>query len=153
MNEQDKLIEEQLKTLPQNLQQAISSVPWKSSLQEIGKQNNLNTEQIDALEKETMFVIYEFENPVDYPANIIRELNISEKIAYAIVESVANKIFDPILAKVPETSPANLPMVEKGEVAHEVPHVEQPTIIPASPKVPVDYSYPEGKDPYREAPK
>ena len=49
MNEQDKLIEEQLKILPQNLQQAISSVPWKSSLQEIGKQNNLNTEQIDAL--------------------------------------------------------------------------------------------------------
>src|SRR3989344_7016317 len=102
MNEQDKLIEEQLKTLPPNLQQAINAVPWKSLVQEIGKQNNFSDEQIASLEQETMFVIYEFENPVDYPTNIIRELNISEKMAYAIVESVTNKIFDPILKKIDE---------------------------------------------------
>jgi len=152
MNEQDKLIEEQLKTLPPNLQQAINAVPWKSLVQEIGKQNNFSDEQIASLEQETMFVIYEFENPVDYPANIIRELNISEKTAYAVLESVANKIFDPILAQVPETLPANLPMVEPGEVAHTVDSKQY--IVDSKPEpskvTPPDYRYPEGKDPYHE---
>ena len=71
----------------------------------------------------------------------------------------------------PLTPPTNLPMVEpafaqgsvmvkKGEVAHSVSHIEQPT--PPKPPVPVptktepekvslpDYRYPGGKDPYRE---
>lgn len=71
-------------------------------------------------------------------------------------------------ASVPEIPPTNLPMVEKGEVAHEVPHVEQPVITPTTPIPPPsttppqpqtklepkaslpDYRYPGGKDPYRE---
>lgn len=64
-----------------------------------------------------------------------------------------------------EIPPANLPMVEKGEIAHSVPHVEQakaqhvqparqdPVSVKPEPKVNVplpDYRYPEGRDPYRE---
>ncbi|MDP3763909.1 MAG: hypothetical protein Q8Q92_04730 [bacterium] len=167
MNETDKLIEEQVKTLPPNLREAINTVSWKNLVQEIGKQNNLSPEKIESLEQETMFIIYGFENPVDYPTNIIRELNISEKMAYAIVESVTNKIFDPILNKsneyekgvtpvfTPETPPTNLPMVEKGEVAHTVDS-KQYTVDrekQATEKVKVslpDYRYEGGKDPYRE---
>jgi hypothetical protein len=85
-----------------------------------------------------MFVIYMFENPNDYISNIKREVGISEEIATTIAESVADKIFDLILKKsekseepvkakpepimtsaVPEIPPTNLPMVEKGEVAHD----------------------------------
>ena len=99
MNETDKLIEEQLKTLPPNLRQAIDAVPWKSLVQEIGKANVLDTEQITSLEQETMFIIYAFENPNDYVSNIIREVSVSEESAYTIAESVADKIFDPISQK------------------------------------------------------
>jgi len=171
MNETDKLIEEQLKTLPQNLQRAIKDVQWKTMVQEVGRQNNLTAEQSNSLEQETMFIIYEFENPVDYPNNIIRELGISEKMAYAIVESVANKIFDPILKKsdeygrdtspvsVPEIPPTNLPMVEKGEAVHDVAPAtsevgskkREVSSKPEQAKVSLpDYRYPGGQDPYRE---
>ena len=63
---------------------------------------------------------------------------------------------------VPEIAPNNLPAVEKGETAHEVPHVEpnpstplgasnQPATNREQPKVSLpDYRYDGGKDPYRE---
>ncbi|OHA89603.1 MAG: hypothetical protein A3C70_02505 [Candidatus Zambryskibacteria bacterium RIFCSPHIGHO2_02_FULL_43_14] len=171
MNETDKLIAEQLKTLPPSLQQAISAVPWKALVQEIGKANTLDTEQIVSLEQETMLVVYGLENPNDYVSNIIKEVGVSEEVAYTIAGSVVDKIFEPILRKseefeksvtpaitpvsAPATPPANLPMVEAGEVAHEVPHIEQTTPIPApqkpEPKASLpDYRYEQGKDPYRE---
>ncbi len=138
MNETDKLIEEQLKTLPPNLQQAISIVPWKALVQEIGQASALDTEQIVSLEQETMLVVYAFEDPNDYVSNIIKEVGVPEDIAYAIAEPVADKIFEPILKKSEElekpteiktgpitltsvstTPPTNLPMVEKSEVVHD----------------------------------
>lgn len=68
----------------------------------------------------------------------------------------------------PEVAPHNLPMVEKGEAVHDVPHVEvketpksvfEPVkTVPLNeikpekpPQVGIpDYRYPGGKDPYRE---
>lgn len=170
MNEIDKLIEEQFKKLPLNLQRAINAVPWKSLVEEVGRANALNAEQIALLEQETMFIIYAFENPDDYVSNIARELNMSEEIAYTIAESIGNKIFVPISDEserqniatptdIPAIPPIILPMVEKGEVAHTVPHIEQPnpsTPLGASNQTKVslpDYRYESGKDPYRESPK
>ncbi len=184
MNETNKLIEERIKTLPPNLKQAIDNVPWKALVQEIGKTNALDAEQIVSLEQEIMFIIYAFEPPTNFIANIAREVGVSEDAASTIAESVADKIFDPILQKseeleklnekksepvitptsVPEIPPSNLPMVEKGEVVHDVPHAEQPDTGP-KPKIPIqpvakpeqakvslpDYRYPGGQDPYRES--
>jgi len=180
MNETDKLIEEQLKKLPPNLQRAINAVPWKALVQEIGKTNVLDVEQIVSLEQETMFIIYAFESPKDYLANIMREVRISEDTALNIAESVADKIFNPILQKsegsektiktktespapvsAPEIPPVNLPMVEQNEGVHDVPHVEPTTDNRQSttstikqepqPQVPLpNYRYPNNKDPYRE---
>ena len=99
MNETDKLIEEQWKTLPPHLQGAIKAVPWKALVQEIGRANALDAEQIVSLEQETMFIIYGFENPNDYVSNVTGNVGISEEIAYTIAESVVDKIFDPILKK------------------------------------------------------
>src|SRR3990167_9470913 len=128
MNEMDKLIEEQIRKLSPNLQRAINDVPWKALVQEIGKINALDTEQIASLEQETMFIIYAFESPKDYIANIMREVGISEDTALNIAESVADKIFNPILQKSEESektikteSPAPAPV--------SVPEIP-PTILP-----------------------
>ncbi|MDP3874912.1 MAG: hypothetical protein Q8Q22_00110 [bacterium] len=166
MNETDKLIEEQFKTLSTNLQQAINAVPWKSSVKEIALLNKMSLEQTETVERETMFIIYGFENPDDYIGNLMRETQIDEETATAIAEATNEKIFKIIALKieelekqkpstsassVPEIAPTNLPMVEKGETAYSVPHVEQPNASPAQPKVPLpDYRYQDGKDPYRE---
>lgn len=153
MNEESKLIMEQWDKLPPNLQQALKSVPWKILVQDVGKENALDAEQIASLEQETMFILYAFENPKDFVSNIVKAVGVTEGVAEEIAQDVADKIFDPILEKSGgggEIIHPGLPMVEKNEVAHTVPHEEspKPKIAPKS-DLP-DYRYPEGRDPYRE---
>ena len=119
MNETDKFIEEQFKTLPPNLQQAIGAVPWKALVQDIGKANALDAEQIASLEQETMFIIYAFEPPEDYVANIVREVGISEETALNIAESVTDKIFDPISQKSENGRATEEPIVITAETKEE----------------------------------
>ena len=54
-NETDKLIAEQLKMLSPSLQQAISAVPWRNLVQEIGQKNNLTVDTY-ALDKDYITV-------------------------------------------------------------------------------------------------
>ncbi len=175
MNEEDKLIEEQFNKLPEELRLAINAVPWKSSVKEIALANNLESEQIDTLERETMLIIYGFDDPNNYIGNITQEVQIEEEVATAIAEAISEKILNAIaqkveeiekekpveiIAPVPEIAPNNLPMIEKEETVHDVPHVEieskpLPEPVPETkpekaPAPPPDYRYTEGKDPYRE---
>lgn len=172
--------EQYFKELPENFQRAITDTPWKKIQAEINHSNNLTVEQGLILETETMLVLYGIEEAADYSSNLVRELGIEEETAELITRNVTEKIFEPIAEKAKdfkaknskslEISPQNLPMIEKGEVAHDVPHEEpkieaKPTIVPQTapeaPKVEVKqeeplapprpaYSYPGGKDPYRE---
>lgn len=107
-NEQDKLIENQLKTLPAELQQAIQSVPWKNIVQEIGRTNSLTPDQMTSFDQETMFIIYGFENPNDYIQNLVRELNVSEDIANVLANAVAEKILSQINEKTRKPALSNL---------------------------------------------
>lgn len=171
MNETKKLIDEQWKALPDNLKHAIEKVPWKTLVQEIGNQNTLDEEQLLSLELETMFILYGFENPNDYVSNVTRNVTLSEDTAYLIADSVVEKIFNPI-SKLSEedkkpSEPAstlpnnqsNLPMVEEGELIHDVLPLERAAETikgegeeeknEQKAKLP-DYRYEAGKDPYRE---
>ncbi|MEK7227525.1 MAG: hypothetical protein AAB641_01375 [Patescibacteria group bacterium] len=160
MNEEEKLIEEQLKKLPPSLQKAIEAVPWKSSIKEIALLNKLTLEQVPVVERETMFILYGFENPDDYIGNLMREAQISEDTAISIAEAVNERIIKAIALKVDEfdkpKATDNPPMVEKGEVAHDVASATSEVsskkyeVREEGPKVAVpDYRY-DGKDPYRE---
>ncbi len=162
MNEEEKLIQEQFNRLPKELQDALNAVPWKSSVKEIALLNKLSLEQIAIVERETMFILYGFENSADYVANLMREVQIDETTATSIADEVNEKILKVITAQLdkpkeagkienslPEIAPHNLPMIEEGEVAREVPHVEQKTERKPLVSTP-NYSYTPGKDPYRE---
>ena len=99
MNEEDKLIEDQFKTLPLALQSAIKEMPWKSRVNEISLLNTLSLEQVESVERETMFVIYGFEPPQNYIPNLIREAQIEEEVATEIAEVVNEKILKEISNK------------------------------------------------------
>ncbi|MEX2013872.1 MAG: hypothetical protein WD896_00775, partial [Parcubacteria group bacterium] len=166
--DREKLIENQFKKLPEALQEAIQIVPWRSVVKEIALLNKLDLSQIVAVERETMFVIYGFEDEKNYLANIMREAKLEEAVALSITAALNERVFKVIVNKVGHAKPApqnasaavpktqpdihpviepafaqGLVMVKKGEVAHEVPHVEQPTeikeirkeTIPAKPRV------------------
>jgi hypothetical protein len=188
MNEEQKLIQEQLAKLPLPLQKAVEAIPWKSTVNEIGLLHNLSLEQVADVERETMLIVCGFEDPVTYIDNLVNEAGLPEEVAGEIGNEVRERVFEVISNKASEfenslegTSQVSqeahpgLPMVEKDEVAHEVPHVEEaasatmPVIPPPTPSVsePVapaseqpeakkpqltvpDYRYPGGSDPYRE---
>ncbi len=163
-DDNQKLIDEQFERLPPFLKKAINFVPWKSKANEIAMLHNLSLEQTAVVERETMLILYGFDDPANFPDNLIREAHIGEDIALDIANEVNEKILNPISEKAdelekkggasnpviitPETKKAviaelsqrveaareagasikptapNLPMIEEGEVAHVVPHVE-----------------------------
>jgi hypothetical protein len=172
--ETTKLIQEQLKTLPDNLRHAIESTDWKLILSDFLTQYTLSPEILAGIERETMLVIYGFENPLNLIENLTQQvpleeeqaINIAELINERILNIIANKLETPLP---PEILPQNLPMVEKGEVVHDVPpltpaekEVPQSNPSPASPLPPIaeakkeeptaprPAAYVGGKDPYRE---
>lgn len=183
-NENEQLIQEQLQKLPPELRQALELVPWKVAVKEIALANNLALPQISAFEQETMLVLYGFDDPRNYVDNLAREAGVDENAALALAEAVNEKVFQPISAQAEKLAKNaihnDLPMVEKGETAHAVPHdtkldaMPKPSTNPApaqpvAPAGPVklrpssdtpigkkaetktpDYRYPGGADPYRE---
>lgn len=153
------------------MQQALNTVPWKSSIKEIALLNKMSFEQVQIIERETMFVLYGFEAAEDYISNMVREAQINEEVATTIATAVDEKIFKAIALQLepstpekppqtpPPASPSNLPqtihnslpMIEEGEVVHdvapatsevrsmekEVSKVPQPPIPPVTPPAPI----------------
>lgn len=182
-NDDQKLIDEQLKKLPPELAQAIASTFWQVRVKEIAKENKLSPEQAATLERETMLVVYGFDDPRNFIDNLTRELGVSDDVATTIATSIEEDVLEVIAVKAEGKSApeeGDLPMIESGEVAHDVPHIENAPVPPPAPKPqpapqpaptpaptgkskPSDatkltkvelptpnYTYSKGQDPYRE---
>lgn len=119
------LVNKQLSKLPQELQKAISSTYWENSLDQILSPLNISQEKRDAVKKETLLIIYGFDNPLNYIDNLVREVKVDLDTAETIAEEVNLKILQIIDRKAQEyISNSSLPMVESGETVHTVPHQE-----------------------------
>lgn len=141
MDDEKKIIEEQLQKLPPELRKAIESTPWKSSIKEIAISNNLSFEQVELAERETMFIIYGFENPVDYIDNLVREVGISEEVATNIAIAVDEKILKVISQQIEKNSSPTI--ITKSEALEELKRrreqaVEAGAVVkPVPPSLPV----------------
>ena len=111
------------------------------------------------------FLPTETENP---ESNIMNEpIIITQETKEEAMKRLMDRRVQPAKGKlmIPEIAPDIHPMIEKGEVVHEVPHqqqaVQQPTTHNSQPTTDKksgektiaslpDYRYPKGKDPYRE---
>jgi hypothetical protein len=119
--EQEKLIDEQFKSLPKNNQRAIALSPWRFNIEEIGKSLNLTPEQIKIIERETMFVIYGLEPATDYIQNLTEEADMGQNIAEKIAELATEKIFEPILNKIDELDKSEITETDKKEENYMIP--------------------------------
>lgn len=160
-NEADKLVAEQFNSLPPNTKRAIDSIPWRQRVKEVANTNNLDQNQATLLEQETVFVLIGLEKFGDYISNIIKEVGLSEETACSVTQAIADRVFDPILeiidksngdskisSNFPEIAPEIHPVIEKGEVVHDV---KPSTFGEKKEKANLpDYRYPGGVDPYRE---
>jgi len=94
--ETQKIIAEQLKTLPKDVKEAIISVDYKTKLQEITQRQKLLIDQAGKLEMETTLVMIGLEPLADFVGNIEREMNVPALRAKDIAMDVSENIFKPI---------------------------------------------------------
>ena len=97
MDEQtQKIIAEQMKTLPKDVLAAIISVDYKTKLVEITKRQRLLIDQAGKLEMETTLVMIGLEPLADYVANLQREMGLNTIRAKEVAMDVSENIFKPI---------------------------------------------------------
>lgn len=94
--ESQKIISDQMKSLPADVKEAILSVDYKTKLQEVTKRQRLLIDQAGKLEMETTLVMIGLEPLTDYVDNIERELAVPKARAQEISQDVSNNIFKPI---------------------------------------------------------
>lgn len=133
---QQKLIDDQFKTLPAPLQRAITLTPWRNLVGAVAKSNNLSQEQSQSLELESMLVMYGFESEDDFAGNVARELALDEARAKALASEVDQKVFAPVISKANELSQQG-----KGETLQTAPEAK-PETQEIAPKVVVEPAKP-----------
>jgi len=92
----DKLIQDQLESLPANLREAIAQVPWKNRVRDIAKREGLSDEQAGSLETETMLILYGFSQADTYVDSLVTQVGVGEEQAERIAKLAADEIFSDI---------------------------------------------------------
>src|SRR3989338_2063708 len=91
-----EFIKEKFEKLPKNLKAAIIAVDYREKITRVGKNFQLNTDKIVALENEITFVMTGLEHPSKFIGNIAKALNLPEEKARAIAEDINTEIFRPV---------------------------------------------------------
>ena len=89
-------LQEQIKKLPPEVQDAIASPDLKKKIGEIGNKNKLHIDQVGLLEDEVLLVMIGIEDPADFPDNIVQHVKLETSVAGKVAEDVAQQIFLPI---------------------------------------------------------
>jgi hypothetical protein len=132
-NNVDKLIQDQIDSLPADVRQAIARVPWKERVRDIAKREGLDVAKADSLETETLLILYGLLPPETYVGNIISEVGVDEEQAERINKLVTDEIiadiekqFEAIDALAPESvtkAPVEVPQPEKPETRIQTPEI------------------------------
>jgi restriction endonuclease len=120
--ESQKIIEEQMKKLPEDVKQAIISVDYKTRLQEITQRQKLLIDKAWKLEMETTLVMIGLEPITDYIDNLQREMELPLVRAREVAMDVDEHIFKPIrvsLQKMNEGLKSAEEKVPNGATANE----------------------------------
>lgn len=110
-----KLIKERFDALPDSIKEVILSSHYEESLIEIGKQYNLNVEQLGIVERETTLTMMGLTPVRDFEAELTREIKIDALKGSQIVKDINEKIFLKIrdLLKLMNTPTGVEPLIEE----------------------------------------
>ncbi len=130
MKHTNEELDAQFKTLPQELQEAISAPENTEKLELIGEDFNLNLDQTGELGEEMGMVMMGFTLPQDFAKNIKERLGIDADTIEKITERINNDIFLPIresLRKIGEQREEKEEVtLDRDQVLHEI---ENPTPV------------------------
>ncbi len=92
----DRVIENQIKSIPREIRKFLASSDWTKIADEIKQKNNLNPDQFAALKNEIIFVLIFLDLEANFKKNIKTQLNISEILVASITKEVEEKIFNKV---------------------------------------------------------
>ena len=156
-------LQQKLKNLPQNLQDAIFSEDVANKIMAIGKKYSLAIDGIGDLNDETMNVIAGITHPRDYVSRLSKRLEVGADTAKNIAGDVNEQIFAPLreslksIHDIKETGTASQPTQPPAIKSPFEQKLEEKVFIPPL-KTEVERAqkenrYPDKADPYREPPK
>lgn len=82
--------------LPEVVQDLIVNSHWEERVRTLTQKNNLRIDQGAAIEREVLLVMLGAENPEKFTQNLMNEASLSQDVAEAIENEVAQEIFQPI---------------------------------------------------------
>lgn len=115
-----KIIKEKFDALPKSIQEIILSSNYQDTLVEIGKENQLNINQMGTLELETTLVMMGLTPTKDFETELTRELEVPAIKSSQMVKEINEKIFLKIrdLLKLMNTPQGEEPSVDEGPELH-----------------------------------
>lgn len=139
LDEQDKIMDERLKNLPEGMRQSLRSLNTEQVVQEIGQKHALHVDQMGRLNEEMWRVVTGETKATDFANKISQATNIGGSEAEQIAGEISNRIFIPIreaMKAVDERQGTPSPEELLREIEHTtapkapVPEPETPTSTP-----------------------
>ena len=92
----DQQISQMYDNLPEDLKEAIFSVDMSEIVEKIGKENQLNIEQVGNLANETGMVMLGVTHPNEFIANLADRLEVDKEKARVVAGEINDQIFKPV---------------------------------------------------------
>lgn len=97
-----KIIEEQLKKVPEEIKKKFFSIETARKIQVIGENNGLNLDQINTLIEETGLTMLGIKSSEDFTKSVARSLNISKESSLSIIAEINDSVLSVIKTEVRE---------------------------------------------------
>jgi hypothetical protein len=101
-------IKEEVAQLPKEIQEAINAFDWVKICSDIGKENQLEEEEIEDFQLETLLVLVGATDVEFYAVNIENNVDTTRDKAASLASAAINKIFIPINNTIEESIKKNL---------------------------------------------
>ena len=116
MDEKDTLqikIDQAKATLPQDTQDAISAIDWRSIVLGMREKRGYSFSQLEDLETETELMLYGLINPEEYPKELENRMKISKEESTELINELNSLIFQKIREELVKISERKIPEIKK----------------------------------------
>jgi hypothetical protein len=96
MDQEIDAVAEQMKKLPPEVQQVLTSPDFEKKLMDLSLKNRLHIDQMARLKNETTLVMMGLEDPANFYDNLLKEVRLSPEVAEKVQDDVAKELFEPI---------------------------------------------------------
>lgn len=138
MNFTQEQLDTKYKTLPQDLKEAIDSVEIGNLIAEIGNNNGLLLDKTAELMDQTALVMLGIITSKEFEKNLVKKLQIDDRIATSIASEINDKVFGKIRSSLQKIQ-SETPEQTESEITPP-PQNPQPQTIPTPPTPPISHA-------------